>query len=131
LFRLIAGSGVVKLASGGPAWRDLSALAFHFETQPIPTPIAWYAHQLPLSLLKGFTAGMFSIELGAPLLFVLPRRPRLLAAILITLLQRGIPLTGNYSFFNLLTIALCLSLVDDAAVARLLRLPSPLAPKAM
>jgi len=126
LFRLIAGSGVIKLASGDPTWRDLSALAFHFETQPIPTPIAWYAHQLPLSILKGFTAGMFAIELGAPLLFVLPRRPRLLAAILIAALQFVIALTGNYAFFNLLTIALCLTLVDDTAITRLLRVRSPL-----
>ena len=131
LFRLIAGSGVIKLASGDPTWRDLTALAFHFETQPIPTPIGWYAHQLPLPMLKGFTAGMFAIELGAPLLFVLPRRPRLLAAILITGLQLVIAVTGNYAFFNLLTIALCLALVDDAAVARARRARPPLTRPAM
>jgi predicted DCC family thiol-disulfide oxidoreductase YuxK len=131
LFRLIAGSGVMKLASGDPTWRNLTALSFHFETQPIPTPIAWYAHQLPLPVLKAATAGMFAIELGAPLLFVLPRRPRLLAAIAITVLQLVIALTGNYAFFNLLTIALCLALVDDAAIVRVLRLHSALSVPAM
>jgi predicted DCC family thiol-disulfide oxidoreductase YuxK len=72
LFRLVEGSGVIKLSSGDPTWRDLTALAFHFETQPIPTPPAWYAHQLPLAATKALTAGMFAIELGAPLLFVFP-----------------------------------------------------------
>src|SRR5207244_976103 len=56
VFRLMLGSGVVKLASGDPAWRNLTALTFHYETQPIPTAVAWYAYQLPLWLQKTSTA---------------------------------------------------------------------------
>src|SRR5262249_7132501 len=48
VFRLMLGSGIAKLASGDPTWRDLTAMTYHYETQPIPTPMAWYAHQLPL-----------------------------------------------------------------------------------
>src|SRR5205823_6122564 len=47
IFRLMFESGAVKLLSGDPTWRNLTALRYHYETQPLPTPVAWYAHQLP------------------------------------------------------------------------------------
>ena len=47
LFRFMFMSGVVKLISGDPNWRNLSALNYHFLTQPLPTPLAWYAAKLP------------------------------------------------------------------------------------
>ena len=37
----------MKLTSGDSSWRDLTALRYHYETQPLPTPLAWYFHQLP------------------------------------------------------------------------------------
>jgi hypothetical protein len=117
LFRLMFASGAVKLSSGDPTWHNLTALAFHFETQPIPTPLAWYVHLLPAALLKALTALTLTIELGAPLLILGPRRLRLAAFVLLTGLQTVIALTGNYAFFNLLTIALCVWLLDDAALA--------------
>ena len=58
LFRLMFLSGVVKLTSHDPVWRDFTALAFHYMTQPLPTPLAWYMYQLPLTvptLFDGFT----------------------------------------------------------------------------
>jgi hypothetical protein len=116
LFRLMVASGAVKLTSGDPTWHDLTALAFHFETQPIPTPIAWFAHQLPLSFLKGATLLVFAIEIGVPFLILAPRRLRALAFVLLTAFQALVALTGNYAFFNLLTAALCLFLLDDAAL---------------
>src|SRR5439155_23902132 len=45
VFRLMLGSGVGMLARGAPAWRNLTALTFHYETQPITTPVAWYAYK--------------------------------------------------------------------------------------
>jgi len=119
LFRLMFGSGVVKLASGDPTWRGLTALTVHYETQPIPTPVAWYMHQLPGWFQKGSTALVLAIELAAPWLICAPRRLRLLGCALLIALQGLIALTGNYAFFNLLTIALCLYLLDDAALDRL------------
>jgi hypothetical protein len=47
-----------------------------------------------------------------------PRRVRHIACALLILLQILIALTGNYCFFNLLTIALCLLLIDDAIWTR-------------
>jgi hypothetical protein len=116
LFRLIFGSGLVKLASGDPTWRNLTALAFHYETQPIPTPLAWYAHQLPLWVDRGSTAAVLAIEVFAPFFILGPRRLRHLTAGLFGGLQAVIALTGNYAFFNLLTASLCLLLLDDASL---------------
>jgi hypothetical protein len=118
LFRLLFGSGVVKLASGDPTWANLTALAFHYETQPLPTPIAWYAHHLPLSVQKVSTAATLTFELVAPWFIFGPRRLRLVACGLSVVLQISIWLTGNYTFFNLLTIALSLLLLDDRTLAR-------------
>jgi lipase maturation factor 1 len=113
LFRLMFMSGVVKLASGDLSWRALTAMGYHYWTQPLPTPLAWYVAQLPAWFQKANTAVVLGVELGVPFLIWFPRRVRLLAAGIMILFQVMILLTGNYAFFNLLAIALCLWLVDD------------------
>jgi hypothetical protein len=113
LFRLMFLSGAVKLKSGDPTWRHLTALTFHYQTQPLPTPVAWYAHHLPLWFQTASCLVMFAVELGAPLLIAAPRRFRHGAATALIGLQVIIALTGNYAFFNLLTIGLCLTCLDD------------------
>jgi lipase maturation factor 1 len=120
LFRLMFFSGAVKLLSGDPSWRNLTALTFHYQTQPIPTPFAWYAQQLPVWYQKLSCLGVFVIELGVPFLIFAPRRVRRSAAWCLIALQLLILLTGNYAFFNLLAVALCLFLFDDRSLARLL-----------
>jgi predicted DCC family thiol-disulfide oxidoreductase YuxK len=120
VFRYLFLAGVVKLLSGDPTWRNLTALEYHFWTQPLPTPLAWYAAQMPSWLLIGGTAATLVIELGAVFLIFLPRRLRAVAACCVLLLQSLIVLTGNYNFFNLLTMLLCIWLFDDAALHRLL-----------
>ncbi len=114
LFRLMFSSGMVKLTSGDPTWRNLTALRYHFETQPLPTWIGWYAHQLPDAVKTSMAAIMFFIEIAVPFFIFAPRRLRLAAFTLLVALQAAIALTGNYAFFNLLTVALCLLLLDDA-----------------
>ncbi len=121
LFRLMFESGCVKLMSGDLSWWDLTALRVHFETQPLPTWIGWYAHQLPAAALALSQFLMLAVELVAPSLIFCGRRPRLLAAALLAALQLVILLTGNYTFFNWLTILLCLPLLDDRLLHRLRR----------
>ena len=104
--------------SHDPTWRNLTALTFHYQTQPLPTWIAWYANQLPLWFQKASCAAMFAIELGAPFLIFLPRRIRFFGGAAIAFLQILILLTGNYTFFNWLTLALCLLLLDDFVLKR-------------
>ena len=118
LFRLTFLSGAVKLLSHDVNWRNLSAVSFHYVTQPLPTPIAWYMNQLPHGFQRFSTGVVFFIELVAPFLIFAPRRWRFFGAACMIFLQVMILLTGNYTFFNWLTLALCLFLFDDAALAR-------------
>lgn len=121
MFRLMIASGAVKLISNDPAWWDLTALTYHYWSQPIPTWTAWFAHQLPLSIQMASCLIMFVIEIGCPFLFFLPRTFRLIGAVTQIVLQVLILATGNYTYFNLLAITICITLIDDAAWPRRLR----------
>ncbi len=115
LFRLMFASGYVKLASGDETWRSLSALRDYYQTQPLPPWTAWFFHQFPPWFQTFSCVVMFAIELGAPFLLFAPRRLRLFACGALVFLQVVIATTGNYAFFNLLAIALCVLLLDDEA----------------
>lgn len=117
-FRLFFLSGAVKLLSGDPNWRNFSALAYHWHTQPLPTVLAWYVDKLPAGFQHFLTAATLGIELVIPFLIFFPRRLRMAGAWWLIGLQALIIVTGNYTFFNWLTLALCLFLFDDQALAR-------------
>ncbi|MGR9116063.1 MAG: lipase maturation factor family protein [Gammaproteobacteria bacterium] len=114
--RFMLMGGIVKLASGDPTWASLTALYYHYHTQPLPSPLAYYAHALPDWLQQLSVLGVFIIELVLPFFVFMSRRFRHLAAWSFIILQTFIMLTGNYNFFNLLTILLCLFLFDDQAI---------------
>ena len=118
LFRLMFLSGAVKLLSNDPTWRNLTALDYHYWTQPLPTPVAWYAAQLPGWFQKISVMGVFALELGVPFLIFTPRRFKRIGTGLIVSFQLLIALTGNYCFFNLLTIIVCVLLLDDSFFSR-------------
>jgi predicted DCC family thiol-disulfide oxidoreductase YuxK len=118
VFRLNFLSGSIKLLSHDPAWKNLSALDYHFHTQPLPNFISWYADKLPRAFLRGATLATLVIEIAAPFLMFAPRRIRMVGAWCLIGLQILILGTGNYGFFNYLTIALCLFLFDDQALRR-------------
>ena len=105
-----------QAAERGPDLAQLTALDYHFETQPLPTWTAWYAHHLPGSVHAAARRVMFAIELGAPWLLLAPARLRRLALAGVAGLVRSrsrIAATGNYGFFNLLAIVLCIPVLDD------------------
>jgi hypothetical protein len=116
VFKLTFSSGVVKLASGDPSWRNLTALSYHYWTQPLPTWSSYFAHQWPLWVHQLCCLGMFICELPVALLALGPRKARLIAAVGLLSLQLALSAAGNYSYFNLLSIALCVPLIDDATV---------------
>ena len=118
LFHLMLSSGVVKLTSGDPTWRHLTALKYHYYTQPLPTPLAWYVHLGPDWFQHASVVFMFCIELAVPFFIFAPRLWRFAAGGALILFQLLIALTGNYAFFNLLTVGLCVLLFDDAWLAR-------------
>jgi hypothetical protein len=113
VFRLMFLSGAVKLTSGDPVWRAWTALDYHYWTQPLPAWTSWYIHQMP-AWFHGLSVGfMFYAELVAPFFVFGPRLLRRLGFFSLVLLQLLIAATGNYGFFNLLAVVLCLSVLDD------------------
>jgi hypothetical protein len=120
LFRLMFSAGVVKLRSGDETWRTLTALTHHYETQPLPTRLAWLAHQLPAWMHKVSCALMFLIELPVAFLILAPPPVCYVAGVLTIALMLLIMATGNYCFFNLLAIALSLLVFDDGVWHRVL-----------
>lgn len=114
LFRLVFSSGVAKIASGDATWSSLSALLFHFETQPLPTPLGWLAHQLPEPILRLACLGVLGLEIAVPPMVLLPQPWPRRAFWPLVGLQAVIALTGNYAYFNWLCAALCLFCLDDA-----------------
>ncbi|CAF5084718.1 unnamed protein product, partial [Rotaria sp. Silwood1] len=113
-FRLLFASGIVKLTGGDRTWWALTATTYHYQSQCIPTPLAYYAHHVPVWLHKLSTALVYMFMSGTGILFFSPFRiHRLIAFNVQVFLQILIVLTGNYNFFNLLTIILCFGLIDD------------------
>ncbi len=113
LFKLMFMSGVVKLTTGDDAWWHLTALDYHYWTQPLPTVFAWFADQSPDWLKRFCVAAALIGEIVVPFFIWAPRRLRHGATVLLIALQIAIAILGNYCFFNLLTIVLCLVLFDD------------------
>ena len=132
LFRLMFESGAVKLTwnawqlgpDGSPianTWKSLTALDFHYWTQPLPIWTSWYAAKLPEWFQKLSVVFVLIVELVLPWLIFGPRFLRLVAFGGITVLMVLIAATGNYNFFNLLAFALALTLLDDRAWPQFLR----------
>jgi hypothetical protein len=119
VFRLFLLSGLVKLLSGDPSWLDLSAMTFHFWTQPLPNPLSPFAHALPIWMNQGTTLVTLIVELGLPWCVFGPRPLRLAAAAGFAGMMIAINATGNYGWFGLLSCVLCIPLVDDAVWRRL------------
>jgi predicted DCC family thiol-disulfide oxidoreductase YuxK len=119
LFKLMLMSGVVKLTSGDDSWWNLTALDYHYWTQPLPTVIGWWADHHAEWFKKFSVAFCLVSEIIVPFFIWAPRRLRHVAAGLLIFLQLAIAATGNYCFFNLLTIALCLLLLDDTLLKRM------------
>lgn len=113
IFKLMFMSGVVKITSGDIAWRDFTALTYHYFTQPIPNPVAYYFNFLPLWFHKISCLFMFFIELITPLFVFSKRKLRIISFVFLLALQVMILISGNYCFFNCLTLFLCVFLIDD------------------
>ncbi|MFY0575348.1 lipase maturation factor family protein [Cystobacter fuscus] len=121
LFRVEFGAGLIKMR-GDPCWRDLTCLAYHHETQPMPNPLSWYFHRLPRPLHRLEVLGSHFAQLVAPLLLFFPQPIASFAGLVIVITQAWLVLSGNFSWLNFVTIVLAASAFDDAALARVLPL---------
>ena len=117
-FRLFFASGFGKLAGGDPTWTGLTALTVHYETQPLPSALGWWFHQAPEAFHRFACAATLAIQIVGAVLVFGPRPARLVACVALVGHQVLIAATGSYNFFNLLAIALCVSLLDDRVLGR-------------
>jgi hypothetical protein len=118
VFKLMLMSGLVKLTSQDPNWANLNAMSFHYLTQPLPNPLSFFMHQLGTGFHKITCALMFGVELICPFFIFMNSRLRSFAGVAFIGLMLMIFLTGNYCFFNLLVIALCVWLFDENTLVK-------------
>lgn len=116
--RIMLGAGLIKLR-GDVVWRDLTALFYHFETQPLPNPLSRWFHFLPHGVLRGGVVFNHLAELLAPLCVFWPRPARIAAGSVIIGFQLVLILSGNLSFLNWLTIVPAIACFDDGVWLRL------------
>ena len=121
VFRLEFGAGMIKIR-GGREWRDLTALMYHHETQPMPGPLSRQAHLLPrwfhrLEVLGNhFAQLVVPWFLFAPLLGLwaagpIPAIIGAVAAAIVIATQLWLVLTGNFAWLNWATIVLAASAI--------------------
>jgi hypothetical protein len=118
-FRIYFESGVVKLLSGDPHWRNFTAMDDYYQNAPLPSWMGWYVQQLPHWYHAGTVIIIFGAELALVWAVFLPRRFRIACFAFATALQVGIIATSNYGFLNYIVLALGVLLLDDCALARM------------
>jgi hypothetical protein len=119
VFRLEFGAGMIKMR-GGREWRDLTALMFHHETQPMPNPLSRFAHLLPPSVHRVEVLGNHFAQLVVPFFLFAPQPIASIAAVIILLTQAWLVLTGNFAWLNWLSIVLATSALGDGVIHALI-----------
>lgn len=118
LFRLEFGAGMIKLR-GDPCWDDLTCLYYHYETQPMPNPLSWFFHQLPLLVHRLGVLFSHFAQLIVPFFLFFPQPIAAIAGGIIIFSQLLIGLSGNFSFLNAITIILAFSAFSDGVLLTL------------
>ncbi|MEB0005020.1 lipase maturation factor family protein, partial [Cryobacterium sp. RTC2.1] len=114
VFRLEFGAGMIKMR-GGPEWRDLTAMFYHHETQPMPNPVSTFVHRLPAWFHRGEVLGNHVAQLVVPFFLFAPQPVASVAAAVLALTQLWLVVTGNFAWLNWITIVLVFAAVDDRA----------------
>jgi hypothetical protein len=125
-FRIYFESGLVKILSGDPTWRNFTAMDNYYQNGPLPSWLGWYVQQMPHWYHAGTVVFTFLAELVLVWAVFLPRRVRIPTFFVLTALQIGIISTANYAFLNYLVLVLGVLLLDDRALASM-GLPLPVA----
>ena len=119
-FRIYFESGLVKLVSGDPEWRNLTAMDEYYQNNPLPTWVGWYLQHLPHWFHWASALGTLVMELALVWMMFLTRRVRVLCFFITSLWQLGVILSANYTFLNYLVLSLGFLLLDDKLLAPLL-----------
>jgi hypothetical protein len=117
-FRIYFQSGVVKLESGDPTWRNLTAMYEYYQNGPLPTWIGWYLQHLPHWFHIVTAVATLTMELILVWMAFLPRRWKIACFFIVTVWQVGVISTANYAFLNYLVLILAVFLLDDAFLQR-------------
>ena len=115
-FRIYFESGFVKVLSGDPQWRNLTAMDEYYQNSPLPTWIGWFVEHLPLWFHAGTVVLTFLLEFIVVLMLFFPRRVRRICFFIVTPWEIAVILTGNYAFLNYLVLALGFLLIDDELI---------------
>ncbi|ELZ03952.1 lipase maturation factor family protein [Natrialba asiatica] len=126
LFRNMFGAGLIKLR-GDDCWRDLSCMDYHYETQPIPNPVSWFAHHLSKRVHRVETFGNHVVELAVPFLYFAPQPASALAGIATIGFQGWLMITGNFAWLNAITIVLAIPTFSDGVLTAVLPISAPTA----
>ncbi|KYH25117.1 hypothetical protein HAPAU_27000 [Halalkalicoccus paucihalophilus] len=124
LFRNMFGAGLIKLR-GDDCWRDLSAMEYHYETQPIPNPVSWFAHHRSKRFHRLETLGNHVVELAVPFLYFAPQPLSALAGVATIGFQGWLMVTGNFAWLNALTIVLAIATFSDGTLMAILPVSAP------
>jgi hypothetical protein len=117
-FRIYFESGAVKLLSGDPTWRNLTAMYEYYQNGPLPTWVGWYLQHLPLWFHRATAGATLFMELVLVWMAFLPRRWRIACFCIVTVWQAVVIATANYAFLNYLVLVLAVLLLDDRALRR-------------
>ena len=117
-FRIYFQSGVVKLQSGDPTWRNLTAMYEYYQNGPLPTWIGWYLQHLPHWFHIATAAVTLAMELVLVWIAFFSRRSRIVCFFVVTIWQIGVIATANYAFLNYLVLVLAFFLLDDTFLWR-------------
>src|SRR2546423_1929900 len=117
-FRIYFESGLVKILSGDPTWRNFTAMDNYYQNGPLPSWMGWYVQQMPHWYHAATVVFTFLAELVLVWAVFLPRRFRIACFLVLSALQVGIISTANYAFLNYLVLLLGVLLLDDGVLAR-------------
>jgi hypothetical protein len=128
LFRVMFGAGLIKIR-GDTCWRDLTCLQYHYETQPMPNPLSWYFHWMPVWIHKTGVLFNHFTELVVPFAYFAPSQISGFAGLVTLFFHSWLFASGNFSFLGLLTMVLALSTFSDSWLRRIIPIrPPELAP---
>ncbi len=125
-FRVMFGAGLIKLR-GDKCWWTLECMQYHYETQPIPNPLSWYLHRLPVILQKGSVLFTHFVELVIPFFYFAPAPLCYIAGLLTIFFQFTLILSGNLSWLNYITIVVTIPCFNDRFLNQFISvdLPTP------